>query len=127
MWRHNAVLRRSRWCRIKISPPRLIVLSPAVEGEYCQLPLGLKPRSLSLALQPQAASETYGPLTRPLHGEPCSDWGHMRHAHTTLNFLPDRSFPIGTSKAQFLTYIAVIHRNAASCLRTEQLYQKSTF
>jgi hypothetical protein len=32
----------------------------------------------------------------------------MPEAHTTLSFLPDRGFPIGTRKTQFLMYLSPI-------------------
>src|SRR5690348_17782343 len=60
----------------------------------------------------------------------------MPKAHTTLNFLPLRGFPQGTSKAQFLTCRNRVHRSSRTCafareadgsVALGQVYHKSTF
>lgn len=50
----------------------------------------------------------------------------MPQAHTTVSLLPDREFPIRTSKPQFVTYVVTVSAGAlASCLWAEQVYHKS--
>ncbi len=90
-----------------------------------QLP-NRKQLGLSLALRTRRpASETFGLLTKALLGEPNSEY---LCKHTTLNLLPVRGFPNGTSKIQFSRCVLTVSTDeSVSCLAHEQVYHRTHF